>query len=168
MSVPHHVPSPRVLLPLQHSLMTLPDGMLNSYHGIIWVCPNHWLSPRLHLQLPTQLLSPTPTEVMWCTASHPPSVPPFRVCACEPTKARVLKWQSHLSSYQGFFSFLLSNCTRQTRAPDGLEVWSHHFIRKSWRVCSPSVCQTAAFLVASRQSGRYSLHLRFDPVIKTL
>lgn len=95
-----------------------PDGMLNSYHLIIWVCPNHWLSPRLHLQSPTQLLSPTPTEVTWCTASHPSSVPPSFVCAVqrrscssayvrqlwrEPTEAQVLKWQSHLRSYRHFF-----------------------------------------------------------------
>lgn len=95
-----------------------PDGMLNSYHPIIWVCPNHWLSPRLHLQSPTQLLSPTPTEVTWCTASHPSSVPPSFVCAVQrrscssayvrqlwrgPTEAQVLKWQSHLRSYRHFF-----------------------------------------------------------------
>lgn len=126
-----------------------PDGMLNSYHLIIWVCPNHWLSPRLHLQSPTQLLSPTPTEVTWCTASHPSSVPPSFVCAVqrrsrssayvrqlwrEPTEAQVLKWQSHLRSHRHFFPPpVFSKRTHQTR-----------FRRAETLLSSQtSVCQTA-------------------------
>lgn len=143
----HHVPSPRVQLPLHRPLMTLTDGILNSYHTIIWVCPNHWLSPRLHLQSPTQLLSPTPTEVMWCTASHPSSVPPSRLCVCMCVsgaatyvfrRAEVTISPEFVSCF--FFSLSSSQILHIRHVSDGLEVWSHHFTRRSWHVCTLSVC----------------------------
>lgn len=173
----HHVALLRMPLLLQHSLVTLADGMLNSYHAIIWVCPNHWLSPRLHLQSPTQLLSPTPTEVMWCTASRPSSVPPTRVCV------RACVWCSHicvqpwadpgpsaeviLTWARVFLFFPLSCLYTSGTFQTGWKIWSHHFIC-SWHVCSPSCCLFSSFtgdfdsFQTLRTTLLHSLHLRFD------
>lgn len=155
-----------------------PDGMLNSYHLIIWVCPNHWLSPRLHLQSPTQLLSPTPTEVTWRTASHPSSVPPSFVCRVATFVSSACVRQSRVSRRRPecwsddrtcaiIFFLVFSKCTYPMRFRRAESLISSLYLRLLARLqpvclsggwCLSSTRQLLVFLAASGRILTASRH----------